>query len=874
MTCPFLPILVALTLLHAPLAAQVISHQLFDSTAGTLRDNFTGVRGAVFQVSEAGNRVVTHLGCYDSASDGLQSDHRVGLYTATLAGNGTGVLLAEVSIPAGTNAFLENGYRWVSLPSPLTLEARTSYVLAAEVIASSGDPYPDATTRVWNRYFAGYNPTTSRAARSSTNAWPHEPETQGNSNTAYGGANLGLALTPRPYRIMPVGDSITAGYTDNPDWKVPFEFGYRGHLFDLLNRQGIPFQFVGNSLEPWNGVFGVPTNQPVPDLRLVAQDQHEGYGGQGTAYIAQNIKGWLANDRPDIALLMIGINDISQGQTGQPTTVQTALSNIVQTIVTNRPDSHVIVAQIIPYATAYTPATYEYNDYIRNVLVPAFAARGRRVTTVDQYSHFVTDPAGLTADKTLYANGINHPSATAYAKMAQSWLDGIRTVLYGGPTVTLSEPAATQEASPGTVLTVNTLSTAGAGGNAVRMQFLVNGVPQSEAADSSLATTWRVPVKGAHRLTVRAFDASGNWGERSVYVLATDPSTSPGGVIDGLRVWLKAEAGVVFGSGKSVLRWRDQSGNTNDASQTSAALQPKYVEGLFGPGPGLRFDGTRYLTSTSGMSPGSYTKVVRFFISNTGTANNLLSSVALGNASVRGHGLLFGIGQQTLKMSHNGSFAIATTNVLLGHTAVALATYDASTSVGEIYLDGVLCGSGRADGDNTMTSYQVGALAGASRLSGAVSEVIIYDRVLTAAEREAIFGYSDDKYRTPFQLWQKQWFAPGDARSAPGSDASGDGIANAIKYALGLDPLANNAGSDHLPRVRLAGNTVEVTYRCATDRPDVICGLESSPDLQAWTAVNDASLGVIQSIDTRIWSVVVPSDSSALFLRLRVLVPD
>jgi hypothetical protein len=151
---------------------------------------------------------------------------------------------------------------------------------------------------------------------------------------------------------------------------------------------------------------------------------------------------------------------------------------------------------------------------------------------------------------------------------------------------------------------------------------------------------------------------------------------------------------------------------------------------------------------------------------------------------------------------------------------------------------------------------------------------MIYDRVVTAAEREAIFGYSEDKYRTPFQLWQKRWFAPGDDRSAPGSDASGDGMANTIKYALGLDPLANNTGSDHLPMVRLAGNTVEVSYRCATDRPDVICGLESSPDLQAWTAVNDVSVGVIQSIDTRLWSVGVRADAGALFLRLRALLPD
>jgi len=865
-------ILGVLSLLSEPVSAQVISQQLFDSTAGAPRDNITGAVGAVFRASEVSNRLVTHLGYYDSGNDGLQSSHRVGVYSATPAGSGAGALLAEVTVPAGTNAFLENGYRWVALTAPLTLETNTSYVLATEVFAASGDSYPDAAVRVWNRFFVGYTATSSRAARSSTNAWPHEPENQGSNNSGYGVANLGLAQVPQPYRIMPVGDSITAGYTDNPTWKVAFQFGYRSGLFELLNSNGIPFQFVGNSPEPWNGLYGLPSNKPLPDLRTVAQDQHEGYGGKDTDYVAQNIVAWLAADRPDMILLMIGINDISMGQTGQPTTVQVALSNIVQTIVTNRPNTHVIVAQITPYAT-YTSALFEYNDYIRNVLVPAFAAQDRHVTTVDQYSNFVTDPAGLTIDAALYSNGINHPGATGYARMAQTWFNGIQAVLSGGPTVTIKSPASTQEANPGTILTLNATSTAGSGGNAVRMQFLVNGVLQSDSTSNSLTTTWQVPVKGAHRLTVRAFDTNGNSGEHFVHVLGTDPNTGPGGVTNGLQVWLKAEAGVVLGSGNSVQRWQDQSGNLNHASQNSASLQPKYVEDLFGRGPGLRFDGLRYLNSTNGMPTGSYTKVVRFFISNTSTANNLLSSASAGSVSARGHALLFGTGQRTLKMSHNGNFAVSTTNSPLEQPLIALATYDTNTLLGEIYLDGVLCGSGSAAGDNTMASYQIGALAGSSRLSGAVSEAMIFNRVLTPAEREAIFSYFDDKYRTPFQLWQKRYFPPGGQGGAPGLDASGDGIANAVKYALGLDPLANNTASDHLLRVQLVGHTAEVTYKRATDAPDVACCLESSTDLREWTAVNDTSLGVNQSIDTRFYSSVVPPDATALFLRLRVILP-
>lgn len=863
----------ALSLLSTQqLPAQIISHQLFDSNAGALTDNLTGVVGTLFRTTDATNRLVTHLGYYDSDGQGLQTSHRVGLYAATATGAGTGALLAEVTLPAGTNTLFENGFRWAPLSTPIILETNTDYVVATEVTAGSGDPYPAPTVRVWNRYYVGYAAATTRAARMSTNSWPHEPETQTGNNSGYGAANLGLALTPRPYRIMPLGDSITAGYTDNPVWNVPFQFGYRSELFKLLSSNGIPFQFVGNSLEPWNGLFGLPKNKPDPDLRPLAQDQHEGYGGQGTAYVSQNIRTWLTNDRPDIILMMIGINDIGAGQTGAPTTVQRALSNIVQTIVTVRPATHVIVAQIMPYSV-YTPALQEYNDYIKTVLVPSFAARGYRVTTVDQSANFVTDPAGLHPDPNLYSNGINHPNAVAYARMAQTWLRGIQSVLSGGPTPTITNPPATREASPGAMIPIDATTTAGSGGDAVRLQLLVNGVPQAETLGTSISTNWQVPTPGAHLLTVRATDAQGNFGEDSVHVLGVAPGSGPGGVTNGLQVWLKAEAGIVYGAGSSVQRWEDQSGNLNHAAQSSPATQPRFIEGLFGSGPGLRFDTSRFLTATNGMSTNSYTKVVRFFIGNTNTPNNLLSSPLTGSAAARGHALLFGMGQQTLKMAHNSNFVQSAVSSVIGESTVTIATYDVGTDTGELYLDGVLRGSGTAPGDNTMVGYQIGALGGSSRLIGAISEVMIYDRVLSATERQAVLRYFDDKSRAPFGLWQNRYFTPGDPKAVPGADASGDGLANAVKYALGLNPLTDNTGSDHLPQIKFVGDTAEVAYRRSTEASDVICALESSHDLERWTPVADSFGGIEGTTERRLFSWAITA-SNALFLRIRVTVTN
>ena len=232
--------------------------------------------------------------------------------------------------------------------------------------------------------------------------------------------------TPSPYRIMAVGDSITAGYEDNPTWSVPFQFGYRSGLMTRLASNGMYFQFVGNSPEPWNGASGTVGSFLTPDLRIAGQDHHEGYGGQGTAFVLGNISAWMAVDQPDVMLLMIGINDIGQGSTGEPTGVELNLSNIVAAVVSQSPNTRLIVAQITPYAS-YTDTLVRYNNYIANTLVPYFAGQGRYVSTVNQYTNLCF-PGTTNINSALYANGINHPVPAAYNLMAQTWFNGIQAL--------------------------------------------------------------------------------------------------------------------------------------------------------------------------------------------------------------------------------------------------------------------------------------------------------------------------------------------------------------------------------------------------------------------------------------------------------------
>ncbi len=226
------------------------------------------------------------------------------------------------------------------------------------------------------------------------------------------------AQTSTPVRIMCVGDSITAGYTDT-NWVTPFEFGYRSGLYTRLKNSGYPFQFVGESTEPWSTVLGsLITNTPVVDLRTVDQDHHRGYAGWGTSGILFYIGGWLSTDNPDVVLLMIGINDDG----GIP--AQSNLNSIVQTIVTTKPDAQLIVAQITPMAN-YDTNIVNYNAYIRDTLVPSYQAQGKHVSTVDQYTNLMTDGQ---IDPSLFANGFNHPGLIAYDRIAQTWFDGLLTL--------------------------------------------------------------------------------------------------------------------------------------------------------------------------------------------------------------------------------------------------------------------------------------------------------------------------------------------------------------------------------------------------------------------------------------------------------------
>lgn len=259
---------------------------------------------------------------------------------------------------------------------------------------------------------------------------------------------LGLTVSGAladPLKIMCIGDSITAGNTNAPTWTVPYTFGYRGPLYTKLKAAGYDFQFVGSSGEPWNlpygEAFGVPATSVIqgPDLRAVGQDNHRGYAGVTTSQILNggsaggstntfpSIVDMISTDDPDIVLLMIGIN-------GRPDAIAN-IGALVKGIVTTKPGVKLIIAQITPRTSTFTPPLNllppsdiaRYNNYIKNVVMPNYPSDQYNVTLVDQYSGFIKSDG--TVDTSLVIDDYYvHLTPAGNELVAQVWFDGIQRV--------------------------------------------------------------------------------------------------------------------------------------------------------------------------------------------------------------------------------------------------------------------------------------------------------------------------------------------------------------------------------------------------------------------------------------------------------------
>lgn len=224
--------------------------------------------------------------------------------------------------------------------------------------------------------------------------------------------------------------------------------------------------------------------------------------------------------------------------------------------------------------------------------------------------------------------------------------------------------------------------------------------------------------------------------------LVPDLDTVPG-LVSGRRLHLKADTGVTLDATGNVSTWADQSGLGNSAGQATAAAQPLLVSNAVNGQPVVRFDGINDFLNLAAATMGGATQGEVLLVLKT-------AAIPLGQHS----GLwTLGAGGDSYYPLTDGtiyeSFG-STTNQLGSTTVQALDQY-------HLYNVRAQSGAWRnvingtpyvVKGANTVGFNTGNPLLGrgGAFFKGDIAEIIIYDHVLTASEREAVGRYLNLRY--------------------------------------------------------------------------------------------------------------------------------
>lgn len=188
-----------------------------DLSAGA-QNTHVGSAGGVFLTSHTLWPYFNWLGYYDKGGDGLVNSHEISVWHVGGTGTSTPVEVAHVTVPAGTDAPLINGYRWVQLPTTVGMWYGAWYTIAAQTdgVDTWGDMISsDSSQLTWNTDYVGDNGGWSRAARYDTAAsWPNSPGTQMGNNAILPAANLGYNLVvpePSSFALLALGAATLLG---------------------------------------------------------------------------------------------------------------------------------------------------------------------------------------------------------------------------------------------------------------------------------------------------------------------------------------------------------------------------------------------------------------------------------------------------------------------------------------------------------------------------------------------------------------------------------------------------------------------------------------------------------------------------------------
>lgn len=248
----------------------------------------------------------------------------------------------------------------------------------------------------------------------------------------------------------------------------------------------------------------------------------------------------------------------------------------------------------------------------------------------------------------------------------------------------------------------------------------------------------------------------------------------------GMRLWLRADRGT-GGVGK-LAKWRDQSGLGNDAFQTNVLLQPEIIANQLNGRPVVRFDGTDDSLELPNVLNGA-TKGEIFAIVKVGTlaANTYSSLWQFGT----------GTGSGYYNTDRYDDFGTSNTTLFSGEGTVAMGQYhfyNVSATSGA-WIDRYNAHERTRRNEPTI-SFRANPRLGGNHgtnypLKGDIAEIIVYDRVLSVSEREAVMYELSRRYEVL-----------NPAHFLSQSDLNGDRYLDTGGSAIGISPFDLDSDGD------------------------------------------------------------------------------
>ena len=308
-------------------------------------------------------------------------------------------------------------------------------------------------------------------------------------------------------RILPLGNSITVGYTDGI-LPVSNQTSYRFGLYYQLLNAGYDFDFVGSEISGWS-YFSDCQHGAINGFRdqYLVRLLQDGFDMKRNQQLVNPPGPYLDVYDPDIILLHIGTNDVTHE--GDPGTyqVELVLDLIDEYEAREGKEVTVFLGLIINRMIGSTgrTETTNYNNQLQTMAEARIAA-GDNIVIVD-----LENGAGLlytSADMTDWL----HPNSVGYNKMAIAWSNHIKDYFNRVPVI--EPPIPDQEITQGGLFTTINLD---------------NYVSDMETPDNRIKWTYyplspqnlNVSINANRQLSVTV--KSGNWyGNEEIILTAED----------------------------------------------------------------------------------------------------------------------------------------------------------------------------------------------------------------------------------------------------------------------------------------------------------------------------------------------------------------